>query len=61
VPPTEAECSALLTSMEARLGDARSKFEELAASRTGDDKLRKGVVELLMQWFVHGRGPARGA
>jgi len=55
LPATAPECVALLASLDSRLTEARRRFEELAASRTSDERLRRSVVELLVQWFTHGR------
>jgi len=62
LPPSEAECAALLAKLDARVGQARARFDDVAASRTGDnEKLRQAVTELLMHWFVHGRPQRRAA
>lgn len=55
VPATENECRQLCQRVETRLAVARAKFDDLATQRTGSDKLREQVVELLQRWFIHGR------
>ena len=34
---------------------ARGRFQELAASRTGDEAVREQLLAPLMRWFVEGR------
>jgi len=55
LPATESECETLAKRLEARLAEARLKFDELAQARAGTDKLREQVVDLLYRWFIHGR------
>jgi len=56
VPSTEPGCAGLLAQLDSRLAQAQAKLGEMASSRTGEDqKLRKGVTDLLMHWFLHGR------
>lgn len=58
LPAEETSCRRLLVALDSRLAEARVRFEALASSRTGTEKLREDVVDLLMYWFVHGRpGP----
>jgi hypothetical protein len=42
------------TRLLARLEQARITFDNLASSRTGDDRIKQQVVELLLRWFVQG-------
>jgi len=54
--PTDQEaCRELLRKLQKRLGEARSMFQDVTASRTGNETLRSATVGLLMQWFIHGR------
>jgi hypothetical protein len=55
IPTSEKGCEKVCLALESRLGKALSKFEALASSRTGDDRLQSDVVNLLMHWHVHGR------
>ncbi len=55
VPTSERACHESLARLDARLAEARAEFEALAQGRSGDEKTRDQVVELLMHWFVHGR------
>ena len=56
VPAEEASCRDSLTGLDSRLKQARSEFEALVASRTTNEKIQAEVTDLLMHWFVHGRG-----
>jgi len=58
IPRSVAGCQRVLVAVEERLAAARARFEELAATRTGMEKLREDIVDLLVRWFIHGR-PAR--
>ena len=61
LPPTGAECLALLAALDARVAQARASLDEVARSRTGDnEKLQKAVTDLLMHWYIHGRPDRRG-
>ncbi len=55
VPKDAKDCKQWNKTIASRLSAARTRFEELAGSRTGDEKLRDGTVAVLMQWLVHGR------
>lgn len=60
LPSVQAACVQLLELVNARLEKARSRFRELAESRTGDELVRKQLHETLERWFVVGRdGPER--
>jgi hypothetical protein len=56
VPTNEQECRHSLARLEVRLAEAQTVFQALAQSRSGDEKTRSQVVELLMHWFLQGRG-----
>jgi hypothetical protein len=47
----------LLHHINARIDRADSRFKELAASRTGDERIQTQLAELLLSWFVLGREP----
>jgi hypothetical protein len=54
--PTEPkECVTLLESLNERLKTARSRFNQLAASRTTDEAVRDRLTKLLERWYVLGR------
>jgi hypothetical protein len=55
MPAADAQCTALLDRVNARLRAVSARFAELAESRTGDERLREHVIEALMNWFVLGR------
>ena len=55
VPASAAACEALRVSLEERIASARSKFEELAQTRTSLADKQSEIVDLLMHWFVSGR------
>ncbi len=60
LPNDKAACAKLLELVNARLNKARTRFRELAESRTGDERVRKQLEETLERWFVVGRdGPVR--
>jgi hypothetical protein len=48
-------CFKLLDRVNVRLDKARTRFMELAESRTGDERLRNELLEVLERWFVLGR------
>ena len=40
---------------ESAHGEGRARFKELAESRTGDERIRQQLMEVLERWFVLGR------
>lgn len=61
VPADEVTCRLWCKEIEARCAAASKRFNELAATRTGDHRMQEGVVALLMLWYVHGKDmPAHG-
>ncbi len=60
VPPKADGCAELRRKIEQRIGIAKSRFEELANTRTSLEEKQIEVVELLLRWFVLGR-PVRTA
>ena len=48
-------CLKLLDRMNVRIDKAVARFTELAESRTGDERVRRELVEALEPWFVLGR------
>jgi hypothetical protein len=55
LPTSENDSRDWVRRVRERLHAAREKFETLAASRTGTEKLREQTRDLLMQWYIHGR------
>ena len=55
LPGNPKDCIKLLNLVNERLKQAHGRFEELAKSRTGDERLREHLTDLLMGWFVKGR------
>ena len=53
--PTAAGCEELSKGVRERIALARSRFEELATTRTGLEEKRAEVVDLLLRWYVLGR------
>jgi hypothetical protein len=51
----KGSCQELLARIEDRLARARSRFKDLAQSRTGDERIRVQVLEVLERWFILGR------
>jgi hypothetical protein len=58
LPVESRPSSRLLASINERMEAARARFEELARSRTGEERLQRHLVELLERWFVSGRRQA---
>jgi hypothetical protein len=55
VPADAKVCRRILHELQARLAAAEGRFAEVAASRTGTERLQHRTAELLMQWYIHGR------
>ena len=55
IPSSEKDCASAVTGLRERLDVLEKRFEELAASRTGTDKLLDGIVGTLKRWSLHGR------
>jgi hypothetical protein len=55
LPGNPKDCIKLLNLVNERLKQAHGRFKELAKSRTGDERLREHLTDLLMRWFVKGR------
>jgi hypothetical protein len=55
VPTTDEACTQIQKLVESRLEPVRSRFQELAASRTGDEGVRRQLMDVLERWFVLGR------
>ncbi|MGC2202620.1 MAG: hypothetical protein WA633_21100 [Stellaceae bacterium] len=55
LPMDEHDCRDTLALLDGRLAEARTEFEALAQSRSGDERTRSQMVELMLHWFVHGR------
>jgi hypothetical protein len=55
LPSDSEECVKLIDRIDVRLEKANARFKELTESRTGDDRVRRQVVDLLERWFLLGR------
>ena len=55
LPNSAIACSKLLEEAEARLRRAHSRFDELAKSRTGDERTQVQLMDLLERWYLLGR------
>lgn len=55
IPADLGACFRLLDRVNARIDKAVARFRELAESRTGDERVRQQLMELLERWFVLGR------
>jgi hypothetical protein len=61
LPTDLAPCFQLLDRMKRRIERATARFDELARSRTGDERIQDQLLEVLQRWFVLGRSPAKPA
>jgi methylase of polypeptide subunit release factors len=59
MPASLESCIKLLDRINVRMAKARARFQELAESRTGDDRVRQQLVDVLERWFVLGRDERR--
>jgi hypothetical protein len=59
VPARLDSCLKLLARTNERLDKAAARFSDLAASRTGDERIQGQLRELLDRWFVLGREPTK--
>jgi hypothetical protein len=57
MPRDHHACCQLLDRAKVRLERARARFRELAESRTGDERYRQQLMEVLERWFVLGHEP----
>jgi methylase of polypeptide subunit release factors len=55
IPASVEACIKLLDRINVRIDNANIRFKELADSRTGDERVRQQLVEVLERWFVLGR------
>lgn len=55
LPQTEKAAQSLQASLTARLGAQAAKANELARSRTGDEKRATDLARLLEFWMIHGK------
>jgi hypothetical protein len=60
IPSSMEPSMKLLDRVNARLERASARFRELADSRTGDERVRQQLLEVLERWFVLGRPGASG-
>ena len=59
IPQTPPACKNWIAEIQTRLATAKTRFENLAASRTGTSSLLEQALAMLMQWFIHGREEQR--
>ncbi|HEY1343177.1 MAG TPA: N-6 DNA methylase [Bryobacteraceae bacterium] len=55
IPETPSACVELQRQVNDRMERAQSRFLELARSRTGDERIREQLMEVLERWFALGR------
>ena len=55
LPADEAACRKTVHAYRARTAQLNARFEEMAASRTGPEKLQEGVVSTLTRWSIYGK------
>jgi hypothetical protein len=55
LPGELAPCLKLLDRINVRIGKALARFTQLAESRTGDERVRRDLLQVLERWFVLGR------
>ncbi|MBI4578648.1 MAG: hypothetical protein HY718_03045, partial [Planctomycetes bacterium] len=55
IPAGLEACLKLLDHVNVRMAKAAARFNELAASRTSDERVRAQLVEVLERWFVLGQ------
>jgi hypothetical protein len=51
----------LLERLERRISRVRERFQSLVESRTGDERIREQLIDVLERWFVLGRAPSDSA
>lgn len=57
---TEMEsCQELLNRLEEYMDKARSRFKDLAESRTSDERVQVQLMELLERWYIFGKKPPK--
>ena len=55
LPAKQESCIELHRELAERIHVARTRFNELAESRTSDPRLQAQIIDQLMRWFVLGR------
>ena len=55
LPRELSPCLKVLDRLDRRVEITKARFQELAESRTGDERIQDQLAELLMRWFVVGR------
>ncbi len=60
IPADLDPCFKLLDRVNVRLEKALGRFRELAESRTGDERVRQQLADVLERWFVLGREVGTG-
>ncbi len=58
LPATPEEAGKILASLNDHIAKTQHRLQELAARRTGNERIRTKVCDLLRLWFVHGRRSA---
>jgi hypothetical protein len=59
LPADLSPCLKLIDRVNRRIAVAMEHFDELVKSRTGDDRIRQQLTEVLQRWFVLGRGTSQ--
>jgi hypothetical protein len=55
LPSGADSCVKLLARLNERMADAEKRFRTSTESRTGDERIREQLMEVLLRWFVLGR------
>ena len=55
LPTGDRPCRNLLQRIKERIQFAKTRFSPLVGSRTGDDRVRTELTEVLLRWFVMGK------
>jgi len=55
LPTDISSCLKVLDRVDRRVENAHARFRELCESRTGDERIRDQLMNLLERWFVQGR------
>lgn len=59
LPTDEHRLSQLLSVVQSRLKENRQRFEDIASSRTSNEKFQRDMVNLMMHWSIHGRSSSQ--
>ena len=55
VPTAVDDCKTCGKDLQRKIASAASRFEKIAAARSGSDVMRNDIVALLVSWSLHGR------